>query len=300
VDDKKVKEVHCIAIRPDKDGKQRHVDNRSAKVIEYSGDLSDRNLGLSESQIQFLSETAHLIIHNGADVSFLKTYQSLRRSNFLSTRTLVDIAILRSIPLHFVSTASVANFTGKDSLPEVSVRDFTPPQDSDGYPTSKWASEVFLEKVSLDRGLPTWIHRPTSIVGEDAPTMDMMKTLLQFSRLLQAVPKMKDSFHGAFDFVKVADVSTGLVNAALESVFEVEQPPKVHFVHHCNKEKVLPEDFKRYMEQTDGCKFEEWNLEAWVGKARDAGLNMVVYESLQGLLSQNRRIVFPVIHKNAD
>jgi thioester reductase-like protein len=179
----------------------------------------------------------------------------------------------------------------------MSVRDCLPPPDSDGYATSKWASEAFLEKVSLDHGLPTWIHRPTSIVGEEAPTMDMMKTLLEFSRRLQAVPEMKDSFQGAFDFVKVEDVSTSLVHTALESLFDFETPPRVHFLHYCDEEKVLPGEFKHYMEQTDGCKFDELKLDVWIGKARAAGLDAVVYESLQGLLKRNKTTVFPVIQK---
>ncbi|KAH8817006.1 polyketide synthase [Xylogone sp. PMI_703] len=300
VEDEQVKEVHCIAIRSGREGEERHVDIHNSKIVEYPGNLSDENFGLTDLQIQLLSETADAIIHNGADVSFLKSYQSLHRPNVQSTQALASIAIPRSIPIHFISTASVSKFAEKDVLPEISVREFAPPPNADGYSASKWASEAFLEKISLDYGLPTWIYRPASIVGEGAPKRDMVKVLLDFSRILRAVPEMGEIFQGAFDFVKVEDVSVDIVRSVLDSVAEVEHPPKVTFVHNCSEDKVLPSEFQQYLERVDGTHFDIVSLKEWGDMARDAGLDSVIYESLDNLIERNKSIVFPVIKKGVN
>ncbi|RYP65136.1 hypothetical protein DL769_006415 [Monosporascus sp. CRB-8-3] len=253
VEDDRIKEIHCIAIRPDALGHPRHVSVKSEKVVEYSGDLSDRFLGLSESEFSSLTESIDLIIHNGAEVSFLKTYSSLRRANVVSMRTLCEMAIPRSVPLHFVSTGSVAKFTDKAALPEVSISEYLPPSDSsDGYGVSKWVSEVLLEKVSADNGLPTWIHRPSSVIGDGAPALDLIDLIFKYARMLGAVPKLgSENATGAFDLIAVEDVAKDLVDIALRSLRPGQQP-EAHFVHHCSDVKIPPERLKDYLEKLHG------------------------------------------------
>jgi thioester reductase-like protein len=84
IQDPRVAQVHCLAIRLDASRKPRHLAIESEKIIEYASDLSNLSLGLSDSQLIFLADHAHAIIHNGADVSLLKTYPSLRRANSVS------------------------------------------------------------------------------------------------------------------------------------------------------------------------------------------------------------------------
>ncbi|RYP19252.1 hypothetical protein DL765_003453 [Monosporascus sp. GIB2] len=117
IEDDRIIEVYCITIRPDALGHPRHIGVKSKKVIGYSEDLSDRFLGLTESEFGFLAENINLIIHNGAKISFLKAYSSLRRANIVSTRTLCEMGIPRSAPFHFVSTGSASKFTDKATLP---------------------------------------------------------------------------------------------------------------------------------------------------------------------------------------
>ncbi|RYP33861.1 hypothetical protein DL767_004591 [Monosporascus sp. MG133] len=297
VEDDRIKEVHCIAIRPDALGHPRHVALKSEKVIEYSGNLSDRFLGLSESEFGFLAENIDLIIHNGAEVSFLKTYSSLRRANVVSTRTLCEMGIPRSVPFHFVSTGSVAKFTDKATLPEVSISEYLPPSDSsDGYGVSKWVSEVLLEKASADNGLPTWIHRPSSLVGDGAPALDLIDVIFKYARMLGAVPKLdSENATGAFDLIAVEDVAKDLVDIALRPLRPGQQP-EAHFVHHCSDVKIPPESLKDYLEKLHGVRLGELPVKDWLDAALHRGLSQLLYDYLAGA-SGGQKLVIPLIEK---
>ncbi|KAL6820009.1 putative PKS-NRPS protein [Trichoderma camerunense] len=238
VADERVSKVHCVALRG-----IHPLAIESPKIIQYTGDLSHKLLGLSETEFSTLSNSVHRIIHNGATVSFLQSYSSLRGPNFESTKTLVSLAASRGIPLHYVSSAGVVKFTGLDGLPPFSVSQHEPPTDgSNGYSATKWASEVYLEKVTENSNLPIWIHRPSSITGENAPETDLMQSVIKHSLNLQAIPDLS-SWQGSFDFVPVDAVAAGITAALYD-----------------NK---IPEN---------SIKLEVLSLEEWVDKAKARGL----------------------------
>ncbi|KAH7305341.1 hypothetical protein B0I35DRAFT_484087 [Stachybotrys elegans] len=68
---------------------------------------------LSEFQAESIFRAVTLIVHNGADVSHVKTYRSLRNANVQSIKELVELSLLqgRRIPVHYVSTAGTATFS---------------------------------------------------------------------------------------------------------------------------------------------------------------------------------------------
>ncbi|KAK0506977.1 hypothetical protein JMJ35_010677 [Cladonia borealis] len=215
--------VHCIGVR-----KIRNRNNLVAfdknKVTVHEGDLVLPDLGLSEDVAAAVFGAVHAVIHNGADMSYLKTGR-------------------RSVPFHYVSTVSVGNIpaaalansavitagtSDDDSAPvtpeahdiersgfvfrPVSVAKYPPPsvvsssniaRTAHGYVATKWASEVFLEH--LHERYPDWpivIHRPTLMVrqGPEAPwsghskeevsdvELDLRENLRQYSSLLHAIP----------------------------------------------------------------------------------------------------------------
>lgn len=311
VDSDRVRKVHCVAIRPDTDGKARHVAPH-AKVIEHTGDLSALRLGLPAATFEQLGESADVIIHNGADVSFLKSYASLRRPNVLSTRTLVEMALPRAVPLHFVSTASVAAFSraGDEThlgLPERSLADDVPSVSSSqqttalGYAASKWVSENLLERAATELRLPGCaVHRLTSAIGDGTPETDLVGTLLAYSQALRAVPQLGDDVKGAFDFVRVEGVARGIVDAALRDAQGGEggeEDTDVRFVHHCGETKVAPRELRKYMEDTYGGVFEEVGLEDWLERAREAGLSEVVYGYFKSSIVAGAEVRLPMLRK---
>lgn len=104
--------VHCIAVRNVRDRPDVAALNRN-KVTMHEGDLVLPDLGLSGDDAAAIFGAADAVIHNGADMSYLKTYASLRAANLQSTKDLVKMMARhsgqRSVPFHYVSTVSVGN-----------------------------------------------------------------------------------------------------------------------------------------------------------------------------------------------
>ncbi|XEU96090.1 hypothetical protein FSHL1_001375 [Fusarium sambucinum] len=280
--DKHVAKVHCLAIRS-----SAKLDSilSSPRVACYQGDLSLPRLGLSEGQFDTLAQSVDRIIHNGADVSFLKTYQSLQRPNVEATRELARMAVQRGIPFHFVSTGGVVNLTGQDGLAEVSVSDFKPSVDgSYGYVASKWASEHILESYAK-QGLPVFIHRPANITGMNAPTHDLMQNIFRYSAETSSLPELS-GWKGYFDFVPVENVAEGIVTTVRET-----RDDKLVYRHHCGTKKIAVDDLKGYFETQQGKAMDTVSVEEWLDRAKNAGLDPLIGTLVQKTLSQGKGIV---------
>lgn len=235
VNDPEVQTIHCAAVR------QHNISTKSTlagvsspKIQIWPGDLSQPYLGLLGSTFARLTQSTDLIIHNGADVSFLKTYDSLRAPNVRSTVELGRMALQRGIPLHYVSSEGVmrlaspsrcsspgseadsdSNYpSSSESSPEDPARKLPchpPTNGSDGYITSKWTSEQILERQS--HSLRYHIHRPATLVGDGVPSTDLLHNVLKYSGILQAVPRF-ENLNGVVDMIPVQDVAEGILLSA--------------------------------------------------------------------------------------
>lgn len=126
-----------------------------------------------------------MIIHNGAQLSFLKMYESLRDANDGTTKALVEIVSPRKVLVHFVSTDTVGKLVGGDSLVPGSLVEFSPSSEfKGGYAASKWVSELLLVKVGREAGLPLVIHRPSSITGDATGEADVVANVVRYANLL--------------------------------------------------------------------------------------------------------------------
>lgn len=260
--------IHCVAVR------QKALSIKSNKATLHYGDLALPLLGMTEEEARLVFEDADVIIHNGADVSFMKTFESLRLPNVTSTKELVRSTVHRGIPFHFISTAGVAHLSGRDAFDEVSVAPYSPSRDgTDGYVASKWASERYLERVSEQLGLQVWIHRPASITGEGAPPMDIMQNVIKFSQNLRAVPDLA-GWNGFFDFIDVRTVARDIVDSVLVSMQTKEQ--FVDYIHHSGELVISVQDIKNYLEKTTGYKFRVLPMKDWTEEAMKIGLHELV------------------------
>jgi nonribosomal peptide synthetase MxcG len=133
------------------------------RITAVPADLARPELGLGAARFAELGETCDVIVHNAATVSIMREYASLRAANTESTRQLLRMASARSIPVHLVSTLSVA--PPRSQSPDVP-ETFFPPHTGlvSGYQQSKWASERLLEQAA-QRGLPVSLHRLGRVVG---------------------------------------------------------------------------------------------------------------------------------------
>lgn len=152
-----VAHVHAVAVRPRGDNTGgRTLPPQSHKLTVHKGDLISPCLGLDPSVFATLSATADLIIHSGANRSFWDPYPLMRDSNVSSTKTLVQLAGPRHIPIHYMSSGGVTNIP-EDGTPSI----------QHGYVATKWASERVLQQAAKRFALPVVVHRPTK--GVDLP-----------------------------------------------------------------------------------------------------------------------------------
>jgi amino acid adenylation domain-containing protein/thioester reductase-like protein len=334
--DPRVSEIHCLAVR----NSHRFVatagdrDNNATKIVPHAGDLALPLLGLSAQAFAHLAATVDVVIHNGAAVSFLQPYEALRGPNVMGTRTIVELALVRRVPVHFVSSAGVAcvllsqvegpglGRVPVPTLPPSSVAGRLPPvredgeQVLDGYALSKWAGEALLERAAKEHGLPVCVHRPASIVGGGAPELDVIGSVLRYSRQLGAVPALASAgengqdgllVQGAFDFVLVERVAADLVQAALASAVSGSSSSgsvpagagtaasPVRFVHHCGKDKISPGGLQAYMEENDARPFAKMALGDWLHAAKAKGLPPLLYQYMTESVREGRMLYLPVI-----
>ncbi|RYP14471.1 hypothetical protein DL765_006361 [Monosporascus sp. GIB2] len=269
-----VAHVHCAGIRSNNEGQPRQFSVESPKIIRHSGDLALPNLDMSESEASELFKSIDVIVHNGAEVSLMKNYRSLRATNFLSTVELARLAVSHGIPIHYISTGGVARLSGADEQPEASLAAFHPPIDgSDGYVASKWASEVFLEKFQRRFQGQVWIHRPSSITGDNVPDLDTVHSLLQFSRQIKAVPDLTGSA-GFFDFINIETISKNIVGCIANN--EESSGSGLVFLHQSGERLIPVGELQKYVEELEGQPIQVLPLEEWVAVSVQKGLDVVL------------------------
>jgi hybrid polyketide synthase/nonribosomal peptide synthetase ACE1 len=275
-----IEKVYCIAVRPN--SPRSHPVFSSPKVLVYTGDQSLPLLGLSPSEATSIMSDADTIIHNGADVSFLKTYSSLRKTNLESTKQLAEWAVIHALQFHYISTSSVTYLSGQESYPSASVRNFKPPVNgSNGYIASKWASEVYLEKMNQEFGMPLVIHRPSSITGPGASETDVMSSVLKYSKMLHAIPK-SDYIRGYFDFISLSKAADEIVESVRGGIEDVG----TRYVFESGELQVETGSMKTSLEMQTGESVVELSIPEWVKRAEILGLNGMVAAFLNSAATQ--------------
>lgn len=276
--DEKVSSIHCLAVRRRIPGLPELFSH--PKVHLHYGDLGAPQLGLSESETGSIFSCADIVIHNGADVSFMKTYQTLKLINVASTKELVKLALPRRIPFHFVSSAGVARLAAQESFGEVSVSPYPPPsRPTDGYIAAKWVSEVYLEHVNRQFGLPVWIHRPSSITGTDAPELDLMGNVMRFTKEIQKVPD-SSLWSGVLDLISVQSAASQLLEAVHQSG-STESGESVTYLYESGEMEIGRDEIMPLMESGSGQQFRIVSLDEWVDDAEQAGMSVLLGEYLR-------------------
>lgn len=279
-----VTRIHCIAVRPHGQGTARSNPILSEKVVTYTGDLTLPRLGLSDDQCSLFA-ACKAIIHCGAQVSFVQPYRGLRNPNVGSTRQLAQFALQYRIPFHFISTIGVTHLANKETFDQVSVVSYPPSSSADGYEASKWVSEIFLENVHREFQLPVYIHRPSSIVGPDAPSLDIANNLLRFSQKMQVVPKLEDwNVRGHLDFVDIHAAAANIATTVLQGPPD-SRPRSVIYLHESGQLVMPISGLKNYLERDGLAKFEEVGMREWVRLALGNGLNESIVEYLESSMA---------------
>lgn len=320
-----VAHVHCIGVRNAQKSRDE-MRSHSEKVSFYEGDLALPLLGLSEEDAAIVFGRAALVIHSSADRSYLKTYASLREANLQSTKDLAEMCVRygdggRYVPFHYVSTMAVGDVaatalksdpssvasSGSFKMEALSLANLPPLQNpaathaaentatagaqqvskaAYGYSATKWASEVFLERLhKFHPGWPIVIHRPSVIerapdAAFDAASANFFDNVRHYSSLMHAVPAMpagrgrtRASHMGGFNLVPLDQVSQAVFTAAMADL--IRQGPLVdgavdgvRFLHHTGGVELPLNDVRRWVpdEESAGVVEEvppaEWNRRA--------------------------------------
>ena len=286
LNDDEIEVIYCISVRST--SAQRLPLNK--KILVYGGDLTQPRLGLSEKDAAEIFKAADAVIHNGADVSFLRSYHSLKEANVESTKELVQLCLPRLIPFHYVSSAAVSTLSGRTIFGEISAAPYPPPANgSDGYAASKWVSERYLEKAHHRFGLPVWIHRPSSITRDgDRQVFDLIDSLFRFSRLMRAVPHTP-GIQGFLNFVPVDKVAQGIMQH-VHSVAGME----VQYINQIGDLDVPLTELREFFEKDTGESFDVLPPTEWAARAKALGLNDLVATSFHNIEGRGT-VIFPYL-----
>lgn len=282
--------IHCIAVR--KEFGTLPAVFQDPKIKIYAGDLASPTLDLSPGETDKLFSNADLIIHNGADVSFMKTYHSLKRTNVDPAKYLAQLAVPRRIPLHFIGSASVAQLTRLDTIGEVSVSKWTPGPDADGYTAAKWVAERHLEKVHEHFDLPIVIHRPSSITGEGSGRLDLMSNMFKYVELLEAVPQGA-AWKGYFDFISVHSVAAAIVKSVTGP-----QHAAVRYLYSAGEIVYPLAVMKELTESGSGLSVKTLPVEEWVQAAEEKGLDQMLAAYMRSVGESSNPLAFPKLVKD--
>jgi nonribosomal peptide synthetase MxcG len=198
------------------------------RVEALPADLSLPRFGLQESRFRSLAETCDAVFHNGASVSLMRGYRSMRAINVLGTEEALRFACTGRVkPLHYVSTLAVA--AGTSEVPEAFVPG--PPLLRDGYTLSKWIAESLVQEAGL-RGLPIAVYRLGRVVG--APSTGFVNEQDIVWRLLLAgiAAGMLPDLDVVEPWTPVDFVARAIVNLSLSrepgpAVFNLAPAPQV-------------------------------------------------------------------------
>lgn len=291
-----IRRIHCIAVSSTS---KLPADTDLKRVVVYEGSsIHQENYGLAEEIIEDLISTVDRVILAGSHGHCLNNYASLRQTNVEKTKLLATWASRRRVPLHFISSSRVTLLPSDSQacLPPISVKDHQPITDgSEGLTASKWAGEVFLERLAAaaeksGSGCPITIHRPCALIGAEAPSDDSLNAILKYSALMSAVPQISTSpVSGYFDFAAVETVAADIADVAVAA----DQPQHLRFRHHSSGVKVEPSGFKEYMEKMHGKEFVELELEEWLERALKVGIEPMIAVYLRAVVQTGEKLVFP-------
>lgn len=151
-----------------------HFEDLAERHLEViAGDLAAPNLGLGSDRIARLATEVDRIVHCGALVNHVLSYQNLFEPNVLGTAELIRLALTdRKKHFDFISTVGVPMTSqamkekDEDADPRVEIATL-PIRDAYamGYSASKWACEVLLREAHDAFGLPVDVFRPDMILA---------------------------------------------------------------------------------------------------------------------------------------
>ncbi|MDM3974535.1 thioester reductase domain-containing protein [Mycobacterium marseillense] len=138
-----------------------------ARVRVICGDLAEPALGIGEAAFQQLAEDVDAVVHNGALVNYVRTYDALRPANVEGTRELLRLAMTdHRKTFHLVSSTFIYGWSTEPVVGEWDANEKMAGLDF-GYSQTKWVGEQ-LALAAQRKGLDVRIYRPSLISPTEA------------------------------------------------------------------------------------------------------------------------------------
>jgi amino acid adenylation domain-containing protein/thioester reductase-like protein len=199
------------------------------RLIIIGADISYHHFGLPQERYNHLVNNIDLIIHCGAQVNIMASYNKLRGSNVQGTLEIIKFATTAiDKPIHYISTLSSA--TRKDAQ-DMLIEEFPDAEYKDiygGYAISKWVSERLLSEIN-NRGLPVTIYRSGYISGQSDTGMtnlnDALLMLIKGCIQMGYAPHLDEKITLLpVDFVSESIVQLSLKFPDGANVFHIDHP----------------------------------------------------------------------------
>jgi len=153
-----------------------------SRVRVLCGDLGLPQFGLRDEQWKRLAEEVDAIVHNGARVNYVLSYDALRPCNIGGTRELLRLAATkRKKPFHLISSTFIHGWSARPVAAEHEYNEELEELDF-GYSQSKCIQEHLVLHAAR-QGQPVRIYRPTLITASSrgvGSTDDIGVRLLAF------------------------------------------------------------------------------------------------------------------------
>jgi amino acid adenylation domain-containing protein len=291
-----VGQIHCVALAQE----QALELPESKKLVVHIGSLGETSLGLSAETQQVFKSDIDIMLHAGAEGSCLNNYESIRIQNVESTKFLADLALARKVPFHYISSPRVILFSGENSYPERPISSHYPPTSlgREGFTSTKWASETYLEKCSAATGLPVSIHRAGYLMSEDADEMDAVNMIHKYSAILKAVPSLS-TFSGFIDMCKLPTTAKAILHSLAEDKVGVRYGA-TRIIHHTEDNVVPVHEFQNYMEARFGHPFRSLSMADWVTEAEEKGMVAALAAFLEAVVERGDEARYPRLLRGPD
>lgn len=247
-------------------------DEWSTRLSCVIGDLSKPHLGLDSNTWQTLCQDVDAVIHNGAAVHWVRTYQDMVNSNVMSTMEAMKICSEGKPKVFtFVSSTSVLDTdhyvklseqqvsTGQGSITEEDDLQGSRSGLGTGYGQTKWVSEQ-LVRAAGERGLRGSIIRAGYILGDSESgvcnTDDFLIRMLKGCIQVSARPYIVNTVNS----IPVNHAARVVVAAALNPL-----PEKVHVVHVTGHPRLRMNEYLSLLEYF-GFKVPEVSYDVWTDK----------------------------------
>jgi hybrid polyketide synthase/nonribosomal peptide synthetase ACE1 len=154
--DPQVKKIICLVRIVEGRDLQNPFSFSSDKIQVEEADLP------SLPSDDILSE-AYCILHCAADRNFWDGYHALRPINVDAAKALAQVSVGTGAALHVLSSGAVAAYEDEDDASSPR------PSSKDGYVSTKWVMERYLQRLARQAAVHITAHRPTqarSIEGD--------------------------------------------------------------------------------------------------------------------------------------